>query len=443
MEKNNESSLIRTLGVWGLAAAIFNTTVGGGIFRLPAAVHEMIGAAGPIVYVVCAIAMGLIVLCFAEAGSRVSLTGGPYAYVETVFGPYVGFLAAVLVWLVGIFSLAGVSTALAGQAASLVPALGSASGRIALMVSVFAVLTWINIRGVRQGARVISIASVAKLIPLLILIGVGAFFVEPSNLAIETVPPAGDIARTAMVLIFAFAGIESALVPSGEVKDPARTVPRAIALAMIGVTVLYLLIQIVAQGVLGADLVQSKDAPLAAVAGHIMGPGGRLLLIVGALISMFGYVSGMILATPRTLFALGRDGIIPKAFASIHPKYQTPWIAIAVNSTVVCAFAITSTFEQLAILANLAAILLYLGCAIASWQLRKKNISIPGTRPLDLPGGPIIPILTCAVIFWLLTSITSQEWMAAGATLVIASILFLFSRIRRRQQQEAVAPANV
>lgn len=425
-------SLVRALGVFGLAASIFNVTVGGGIFRLPASAAAMIGPSAPLVYLVCAAVMGLIVLCFAEAGSRVALTGGPYAYVETVFGPYAGFLAGVLVWMLGTGAVASVATAYAGSVAALVPALGSPVGRAAVLVGTFALLAWINARGVKQGARLIEVVSVAKLLPLLVLVGVGAFFVQPANLAIPQVASGGEFARAAIVLIFAFTGVESALVPSGEVRDPARTVPRALAIAMIGVTVLYIAVHVVAQGVLGgAGLGAAKDAPLAAAAGAAMGPAGRYLLLVGATVSMFGYLSGMTLAVPRALFTFGRDGFLPRTVGAVHRTHRTPHVAIWLQTAIVCALAINSSFETLAVISNLSALLLYLACAVAGWELRRRGIQQTAGTPVSLPGGPLIPFLTVAVILWLFTSITRQEWLLVGATLGVATLLFVVTRGRR------------
>src|SRR5918994_4024114 len=130
-----ERSLVRALGPWALAASIVNVTVGGGIFRLPAAVAQSLGPAAPLAYLVCAAAMGLIVLCIAEAGSRVSLTGGPYAYVEVAFGPFVGFLAGVLLWLLGTFAVAAVSTVFADAVGALVPALASPAASAGALVA--------------------------------------------------------------------------------------------------------------------------------------------------------------------------------------------------------------------------------------------------------------------------------------------------------------------
>ena len=428
LRTESERSLVRAIGLWGLAAGIFNTTVGGGIFRLPAAVSGMIGAAAPIVYVVCAVTMGLIVLCFAEAGSRVSRTGGPYSYVAAVFGPYTGFMAGVLLWLLGTTAVASVASAYAGFVGAFVPALAGPLARAMVLATTFAVMTAINVSGVKQGSRLVAVLSLAKLLPLLILVGVGALAIAPSNLAITALPAASSVARTAIVLIFAFTGVESALVPCGEMKNPSRTVPLAIAIGMIGITVLYLAIQIVAQGVLGPALADAKSAPLAVVAEHVMGAPGRTLLLGGAIVSTLGYLSGMTLAVPRALFALARDGFLPKAVANVHPRFFTPYVAIVLQSAIVCALAIANEFEALAVLANLSALLLYFACAIAGYMLKRRGIQDDGAKPFSLPGGPTVHILACAMIVWLLTSITRTEWTKVGLVLVVATVIFAATR---------------
>lgn len=426
---NAERGLTRAIGVIGLAAAIFNTTVGGGIFRLPGSVTELIGPSAWMVYLICALAMGLVVLTFAEAGSRVSMTGGPYAYVELVFGPYVGFMSGVLLWLLGLTAVASVSSAYAGFIGTLFPALAGGVPRALVLATSFALLAGVNVRGVKQGTQLITVVTVAKLLPLLVLVAVGAVAVAPANLVAESLPAASSFARTAIVLIFAFTGVESALVPSGEMKNPSHTVPRALAIAMIGVTVLYISIQLVAQGVLGAEaLAAAKAAPLAAVADRLMGAPGRLLLLIGAAISTFGYMSGMTLAVPRALYAFARDGFLPERVAAIHPTFHTPWVAIVIQSTLVCALAVVNEFEALAVIANLSALLLYAMCAVAAWELRRRKIQNEGTSPFNLPLGPTVHILTCVVIGWMLTSITVAEWRAVGVVLAIATMLFLFRR---------------
>jgi amino acid transporter len=426
---STERSLVRAIGTWALAAGIINITVGGGIFRLPANVAAALGPAAPIAYVVCAVAMGLIVLCFAEAGSRVSLTGGPYAYVELAFGPYVGFLTGVLIWLLGTTAVAAVSTVFATNVAVLMPVFAQPAMRALLLIATFGIVAAVNIRGVKQGSRLNGIATVAKLMPLLLLVLAGVFFVDPANLAISTAPPIRDVTRASIVLIFAFSGIESALVPSGEVKDPARTVPRAVFVAMLAITVLYIALQVVAQGVLGPALATSAT-PLADAAGVVLGPWGRILLLSAVVVSTFGYLSGMTLAIPRALYAFGRDGYLPSAIAAVHSRYRTPHISIAVQTALACTLAITSAFDALAILSNVAALLVYFACSVAAWQLRRRNVSSGGV-PFRVPGAAVVPFLSCAMILGLLSSIRLPEWGVLLIVIAIASALFVATRRRR------------
>ena len=435
-----ERDLVRAIGTWGLAASIVNVTVGGGIFRLPASpqVTGLLGAAAPLAYVVCAIVMGLIVLCIAEAGSRVSLTGGPYAYVEATFGRFVGFVIGVLLWLIGCTAVPAVAGVFADTVARVAPVVGTSAGRAIFLAAMFAAVALINVRGVRQGTRLNAVLTVAKLAPLLLLLVVGIFAIHGKNLRWSSgAPPAGSVARASVFLIFAFAGVESALVPSGEIREPARTVPRAVFLAMALITLLYIGLQVVAQGVLGASLV-GDATPLATAAGRVFGPWGIALLSGGFAISAFGYLSGMTLAVPRALFAFGRDGILPRRLAAVHPRFHTPWVAIVVQSALAWLLAVTSGFEGLAIIANVSAALVYLGCAAAAWKLRRSSVRQDGMS-FTMPGGALAPVLATLAILFLLSSVTLKEWGVLAAVIIVASALYF---IASRSDGARVSPVS-
>jgi len=426
----SERSLVKAVGVWGLAASIVNITVGGGIFRLPATAAGALGAAAPVAYVICAIAMGLIVICFAEAGSRVSLTGGLYAYVEVAFGPFVGFLSGVMLWAGITAAAAAVSSFFADALGAMVPAIAAGTPRTVTIAIVLALFAALNVAGVRGASRFNTVMTVSKLVPLLVLVvaGIGAMHAE--NLRWASNPAPSDLARTSVLVIFAFLGVESALIPSGEVDNPARTVPRAIAIAMVAVTLLYLAVQIVTQGVLGPDLATQKT-PLAEAAGRAIGAGGRTLILVGSAISMFGYVSGMILVGPRMLYAFGRDRFLPQQIAAIHSRFKTPYVAIICHALVVAVLATTGTFEKLAIIANGSVLLVYAACCLAVIQLRRRNVQEGGT-PFRAPLAGVIPVLAIAIIAWLLTSLSADEWKALLAVVGVSVIVFASSLPSRR-----------
>jgi amino acid transporter len=229
------------------------------------------------------------------------------------------------------------------------------------------------------------------------------------------------------VLLFAFVGIEVALVPSGEIKEPARTVPRAAFLALTFTTLLYLAIQAVAQGVLGDSMKDHAAAPLAETAARLLGQGGGLLILAGTAISMFGYVSGDLLCTPRVLFAFGRDRLLPRALASVHPRFHTPWLAILVHAVIVAALSTTGSFTELVVMANVSILILYLLCAVAAYQLQRRDVRAGGT-PLMLPGGPLIPAAASAIILWLLWQATARELLVTGGVMGAAAALYAARR---------------
>jgi APA family basic amino acid/polyamine antiporter len=419
-----DEGLLRVIGVRRLTATTINATIGAGIFVLPATVAAGLGPAAPLAYVVCGGLMALIFLCVASAGSRVSVTGGLYAYVEVAFGPFVGFLAGVLYSLSASVAAASVASACAASIAAIWPVAGSPSGRVGLLTALFAVAALVNVRGAAPGARLIEILTLAKLAPLVLLIVAGAWFVRGENLGFTTLPTASALGRTAIVLMFAFIGVEGALVPSGEVSDPARTVPRALFIALAAITTIYLAIQAVAIGLLGPTLKEYTAAPLAEAISRVLGRSGRLFMMAGATISMFGYIAGDMLGSPRALFALARDRMLPAALARVHPRFRTPHVAIVAYALIVGTLAASSTFAQLAVVSNVASLTLYLLCVLASYQLQRRDVRATGS-PLALPGGPAAPLLASAAIVWLLSQATGPEVALELAILVVASVVYL------------------
>ena len=411
---------------------MINYMVGAGIFVLPAVVAARVGGAAPVVYVICAVAMALIVLCFADAGSRVSLSGGTYEYAQIAFGPYIGFVVATSLWLgSAVLASAAVASVFVDTLGQISPRLGEPVVRSGILILMYVGFAAVNIRGVKIGSGIVQTVTAAKLTPLLILVGVGLFAINAGNLTWPGMPPAGEIARTSVILFFAFLGIESALTPSGEVRNPAHTVPRALFTALVVVTLLYMGLQIVAQGVLGAELATNTQAPLAETARRILGSGGQTLVILGTAISTFGYVAGDMLAAPRGIYALGRDRLLPAAIGSVHHRYRTPHVAILIHAALSLGFALTGTFENLAVLAVIATLIVYLICCLATIQLQRRNIHDEGAIPFKVPGGPVIPLVASAIVVWLMTASTRQEVLAMGAMLLAETIVFLAMRARR------------
>jgi APA family basic amino acid/polyamine antiporter len=435
-EPVEEGQLIRALGVPSLAANIVNSTVGAGIFALPALVAAQLGAGAPLAFLACALAMVIFVTSFALAGSRVSLTGGLYAYVETAFGRYVGFIAGVLYFLTAILAASGIVALVADTAGLMLPIFSHGLMHFLVVLLVFGVLAWVNIRGIRSGARAVWIITTAKLLPIFVFIAIGIFFVRRGDALAIAWPGASSLGRGVLLLLFAFVGIEVALMPSGEVKNPARTVPRAIYLALAVTTVLYLLIQVVAQGILGGTLGKFSTAPLAEAASRFLGEPGRKLMLTGASISAFGFLVSDVLSSPRILFALGRDRFLPALLAHVHPRFRTPDIAILTYCAIAAVLSLSSTFQQLAILSNIAVLVLYFLSCGAALQLMRRDPPAE-SRPFHFPGAWIFPIVGIGISLWVLAQATRWELAVTAIVVGVASLLFVIQwAIRRDQRRE-------
>lgn len=423
--KSTDEGLVRGIGTWSLGANIMNLVVGAGIFVLPGIVAAQLGSAAIVAYLACAIIVGLVFLCYAEVGGRVSRSGGSYAYIEEAFGPFAGFVASTLLWLGwSVLSDAALAVALTDAVAAHFPALSNGAPRAAFLIALFGFLALVNIVGLKSGVRLVLISTIAKLAPLVLLVVAGLFAINLEHLTISQWPSAHNFGAAALILFFAFAGAETALNSSGEIRDPARTVPRGLLLGMGGIFVLYVALQTVAQGTLGADLASNTEAPLSAVATRVLGGWGGQLLLLAMIVSIFGALSGDVLNTPRVIFSAARDGLLPGIFSSVHPRYQTPHLAILFYAAAGCAFALTGSFKQLAVVASGAILLIYLGVSLAVIVLRRRN-PVFSEGQFRIPGGPLVPLLSTAVIVWLLFQMSASEATATGALLAATILIYL------------------
>jgi amino acid transporter len=425
--EHRDRGLLQVVGPLGLAANVVNIVIGAGIFVLPAAIAAQIGSAAPLAYIACAISMGAIALCFAEAGSRVPTSGGPYGYAEAAFGPFVGFIMAALVWLSAVLASAGIAAALVDVLAGFVPALAGPVPRAVVIVALFIALAAVNIAGAAPGARLVGLTTVAKLIPLVVFLIVGVFLVRPDNLTV-TASNTGDFGRAMFLAIFAFSGMETALAVSGEVRAPSRSVPIGLLGAMGGVTAIYILIQVVAQGALGADLARSSTPLSDALAGF--SPGLASLLLAGAAISMSGYLAGNALSAPRLLFAAARDGFLPSMLAAIYPRTHAPAAAIIVHLVIAASLALTGTFIELAVLSTLATVGIYvLGCA-AAVVLRRRRVATVG-EPLQFRATVPAAFIGIASMLWVAAQATASEAISVAVALAVIVALYLAVRVSR------------
>jgi amino acid transporter len=423
-----DAGLRRGIGAFGLAAAIVNVVIGAGIFGLPAGMARAAGPFAVVAYLLCALAMGAVVLCFAEAGSRVPTSGGAYGYVEAAFGPLAGFVAGVLLWLACVLGAGGIAAAFAATLGRLVPALAGAGSQATVIVAVVALLTAINLSGSRPASRAVAAATVVKLVPLLLFVAVGAAFVCPARLAEGVVPDAAGIGRAVLLSLFAFQGMETVLGASGEVAEPARTLPRGLIAAMAFIALAYVAIQLVAQGLLGGALAASP-APLADAAATI-DPRFGLLLVIGATLSMGAWLGSDLLGAPRVLFAFARDGFLPRALGRVSPRTGVPVTAILAHAAITALLALTGTFETLVVLSVLSACGLYAAGCAAAWSLSRRGVALAGA-PLRLPALPLLAGVGCLSMAVAIMLARWAEIAGLAAAVGASSLLYLLVRRRR------------
>jgi basic amino acid/polyamine antiporter, APA family len=438
-EHKRDSGLVRAVGTWGLAASIVNIIVGASIFVIPATLAENMGAYAPIAFVICAVAMGSVAICFAEGGSRIPTSGGVYGYIEAAFGPLVGYVAGSVLWFSDALACGGIAAVLADVAASvLAPAL-QPTARIVIIIGTIGGIALVNVCGVKNGTRLVNAATMLKLIPLLVFVIAGAGAVQSSNYLPTGALSSAGLGRALILALFAFTGMETSLSASGEVAQPARAIPRAIAIAMLFVTVLYIAIQLITQGVLGSALPHSA-VPLADAMARIS-PSLRVLMLVGAAVSMFGWIGSDLLGSPRIVFAFARDRLLPRFLGRVHPRSHAPHLAILCYAGVAMILGLTGTFVELAVLSTLGAAALYIAGCAAAWRLARRGVALAGT-PLNfrwLRAAMLTGIISMATAIALASR---EEIFGLAAFLAGCAVVYGLSSWGMRRAQLAKSPST-
>lgn len=418
-----DHGLLRAVSRWQLVGLAINDVVGSGIYLLPAAAAALLGAASVWAVVLAGLAAALLVLCFAEASSYFDQPGGAYLYTREAFGRLVGFEVGWMTWLSRVAALASFAAGLVQALTLFWPGAESGRGRAAIICGLILPLAAINVRGVSAGARTAVILVIAKMLPLLFFMAVGAWFADGTHLAVFHAPRGAALGQAALLLLFAYGGFENTPVAAGEYHNPRRNVPFALLSMILLVTLLYGAVQWVALGTL-PGLARSLS-PLADAAQRFAGPAGAWLLTLGAMLSIAGIASNTMLTGPRYLFALASDGYGPRWLAWVHPQYRTPAVAIVVQAVIALALAMSGSFIELASLSVIARVATYIGTAAAVPILRRR---LSDRAAMRLPLGPTIPIAALLVAMALLGSATAASLMGVAGALLAGGIIYGFRR---------------
>jgi len=434
VSQERQAALVRAIGRWSLAALLVNSVIGSGIFGLPSIVAGLVGRASPLAYLIAAAGMGVIMACFAEVASQFRESGGPYLYTRAALGRFLGIQMG---WLTGLARL----TATAGNANLFVIYLGEfwpkvkePLPRALVLVLLLGILATVNYRGVSGGVQLSNFFTVAKLLPLLVFLAAGLLFLlarrnEPSTFG--AMAGANAWLQAVLLLVYSYGGFEGAIIITGEAKDPRRDAPFAFFVALGTVTLVYTLIQVVVVGTV--PNAAATDRPLATAARQFLGPGGAVLMAVGALIAVYGILSSHILYNPRLAFAFAEQKDLPRILGAVHPRFRTPHVSIVLYTSLATLLAVAATFRWNVTLSAVARLFTYAAVCAALPVLRKKH---PGASAFRLPAGPVLAYVGIAFSAVLITRMGRAELVILVATVAIAFVNWLWARRRTTLVEE-------
>jgi APA family basic amino acid/polyamine antiporter len=412
------------MGRWSLTAAIVNGVIGSGIFGLPSAVAAVTGAWSPAAVLIAGACVFVVLLCFAEVGSRFEEAGGPYLYAREAFGPIVGFQVGWLLLVSRLLACAAALNILIVYLGLLAPSVATPTGRAVTMTGAMAVATAINITGVRMAAWTTNVFTIAKLLPLILLIVVGLPQLRSDVFASQVVARP-DWREAVLLLVFAYGGFESMVIAASETRDPRRDTGPALVAAGVIVTVIYCLLQIVIVGVLPEA--GRSTTPVAAALREVLGAGGATIGTAAVIVSVYGWLTGFTLMMPRVLYSMAVHHELPSLLGKVHPRFRTPHIAIVVNAMIALAMSLYSSFAQAATFAAIARLMVFASTCAALIAFKRDGAPTPA---FQLPGGTLIALGGIAFSVWLLSTRNATELWILLAIVIAGATLFMMATRR-------------
>ncbi len=422
--------LVREIGRWTLVALTLNSIIGSGIYGVPAETIRLVGSAATLATLLAAVGIGVIMACFAEVGSQFREAGGVYLYAREAFGRLAGIQMGWMALLVRVTAHAAIANVFVTYVAQFVPAAAEPLPRVAILVGVFGVLAGINVMGVAKGARLSNLVTVAKLVPLVVFCAAGLLLVGTQVPVPVVTGSTADWTQAVLLLVFAFGGFESALLPMAEVRDPRRDLPLALGIALVVCACLYTGIHAVVLAVPGAA---EGARPVADAARAFMGPPGAPFMAIGATLSILGILSAGMINTPRLPYALALGGDFPRVFAAVHPRFHTPWVSLCAYAVVTCALAVGGGFVWNAVLSAVGRLFTYGAVCLALLRLRKTR---PDADAHRAPGGPVFAWLGVAFAVSLVAQMRRAEFLVIVVIMLLASAnwWWVMRRARRPAQ---------
>lgn len=428
--QTNRQSLERKLTLFDVTNLVVGAIVGADIYVASSFGARSLGPFSLVVWVIAGLMAMVIALCFAQCAALVPEVGGPYAYAKQAWGTFAGFIVGWSLWFAELISLAVFPVAFTQYLAFFFPSLSDSILKYVVIILFVVFLAAINIFGVRAAGRTNDVLTIAKLAPLVFfsIAGIVWILLNPAiagaNYSPSSAMDIGNIGAILVLIFWAYAGFEISTIPSGEVSEPEKTIPRAIVFGLLIVIGFYLTTNIVLFGVRNSTLLGGDTAPLATATRSIFASNATLALIgglivgVGALISVTGSDESGALGTSRLGYALGVDGLFPKPFARIHPKLKTPYMSIIIQSIIaIIAAILADSLRQLIAVSVFFLAIAYLATSASIFVLRKKK----RVAQFRIRGGLILAALGIGFSGFLITQCSLIQ-IGLGVAILLAGV---------------------
>lgn len=414
---------LQTIVLYGI-----NSVIGSGIFLLPGSAYHLLGPASLLAYIFVFILVMSVALCFAECGSMFEQSGGPYLYAKQAFGDFLGYEVGVMKWIVSIIAWATMSVAFSTALSAMVPQLASPTMQKAVAIGLILLLSLVNLFGVNIMAYLNNISTIGKLVPMVVFILGGIWFVEKSNFT-PFIPENVQISSVSAAIItvfYAFTGFENLGVAAGDMENPKKNVPIALILSMSFVSLVYFLVQFNCIGILGADL-NGVETPVADAMGHFLGNKGAILVTIGTLISVGGLNIAGSFNTPRCAQALAEGGLLPETLKKCNRR-NVPYVSVLITGAVAILLTLTGSFAELAAISVISRFSQYIPTCIAVPVLRRKNPEHSGYK---VPLGMMFPVIAVLASVWLLYHTEVYRLVAGLGAMLLVAPLYLIMKKRK------------
>lgn len=420
------------LGLWSIVLLGVNAIIGSGIFLLPNKAYSLVGTNSILAFVFNALLAVSIALCFAEVSGLFKKNGGPYVYAKEAFGDFVGFEVGFIKWIISMIAWATMANGFATALGEIFPVCKDGSIQIAIMSLLIIGLTLLNLVGVSAAKWTNNIATICKIIPLLVFVLVGLFFMNGANFQPVSMNKLsnGNFAQACLLLFYAFTGFEAIAVSAEDMENPQKNLPKAILIVMLIVSCFYILIQVVAIGVLGPDL-KNHAAPIQDAMYTFLGKPGLMLVAAGTLISILGINVASSFITPRSAVALADDHMLP-AFMNKRNDKDVPYYSVLISGAITLIIALSGSFTTLAAISVVSRFAQYIPTCLSVIVFRKKMKD--KERAFTIPFGPIIPIIAVLVSIWLLAHADLYKLeIGLGGLIVAIPFYFIMKKINRKK----------